>query len=258
MSICVDKVEWSISSLSCLLVSLLLLLPLSPDSGPAWAITLAWVTVFIQSVISLQIYSAPIYESFDTAFYGPGGNWALRNVLIRIAYRIPYVIFTCFVAALLPFFGDFIVLVGAMSVLPLNFVVTFILYAQVCTRRCNGGSNFLCFLIAEDGLEKLFIWQSRNRKNHHKLSLAERVRNVEEMLFVFDDAMWCGTPLEIYVACSRSSFLLFLGQSIGAGKQTSEFVVQILSLRHGRPFRCHHGRVLGCCAAIHYCGLHPL
>ena len=114
-------------------------------AGPTWAITLAWVAVFVQSVISLQIYSAPIYETFDTAFYGPGGNWAARNVLVRVLYRVPYVVITCFFAALLPFFGDFIVLIGAMSVLPLNFVVTFILYAQVCVKGADRLPFFFFF-----------------------------------------------------------------------------------------------------------------
>jgi amino acid permease len=100
-------------------------------SGPKWAITVAWLAVFIQSVVSLQIYSAPIYETIDTAFGRPGGPFTVYNILIRIVFRVPYIVFSCFFAALLPFFGDFIALIGALTVLPLNFVVTFLLTVEV-------------------------------------------------------------------------------------------------------------------------------
>lgn len=72
----------------------------------------------------LQIYACPIYETMDTAWGRKNeGTWSFFNITERFITRVLYMVLTTFVAALLPFFGDFIALTGSLSALPLDFVL---------------------------------------------------------------------------------------------------------------------------------------
>lgn len=93
-------------------------------SGPKWAITLAWVAAWTQTIVSLQIYGAPMYEMCDTYFYKDGGDWTVHNMILRFFSRGLYWALTTFVAMLLPYFGDFVPLAGASSAFPLVFAGT--------------------------------------------------------------------------------------------------------------------------------------
>lgn len=118
---------------------------LTSISGPRWAKTVAYVAVFIQTIVSFQIYASPVFEAFDT-WYGEAQVWSNRNIVFRFVYRweaLPtyytarsvkwsskltnlsgiitdtntllcicrsiFVVMLAFIAALLPFFGDFVV-----------------------------------------------------------------------------------------------------------------------------------------------------
>ena len=61
------------------------------------------------------------------------GTWSIWNVSQRFVTRTIYIALTTFVAALLPFFGDFIALTGSLSVLPLDFVLVLAMTMKV---RC--------------------------------------------------------------------------------------------------------------------------
>lgn len=54
-------------------------------------------------LLGLQMYSMPVFDMIEAAFR----NWGLtRNKLVtRLFMRSLYVVFTCFVAVSLPFFG---------------------------------------------------------------------------------------------------------------------------------------------------------
>lgn len=106
-------------------------------SGPNWAKTIAYLGVFIQIIVSFQVYASPIFEAFDT-WYGDARVWSAKNILYRFVYRTVFVAVLAFVAALLPFFGDFVALIGSLSVLPLAFTLTLAMYVKVNRARMNG------------------------------------------------------------------------------------------------------------------------
>ena len=80
----------------------------------------------------LQIYACPIYETMDTPLgKSSQGTWSLWNTAERFVTRTLYMVLTTFVAALLPFFGDFIALTGSLSVLPLDFCLVLAMTLKV-------------------------------------------------------------------------------------------------------------------------------
>ncbi|KAK6929431.1 Amino acid transporter, transmembrane domain [Dillenia turbinata] len=97
---------------------------LNSVSGPAWLKTVANVSAFLQTVIALHIFASPMYEYLDTK-YGrvQGSALEFRNLSFRIMVRGGYLAINTFVAALLPFLGDFMSLTGAISTFPLTFIL---------------------------------------------------------------------------------------------------------------------------------------
>ena len=80
----------------------------------------------------MQIYACPIYETMDTAWGRKHeGTWSFFNITERFVTRVLYMVLTTFVAALLPFFGDFIALTGSLSALPLDFVLVLAMTLKV-------------------------------------------------------------------------------------------------------------------------------
>ncbi len=55
----------------------------------------------------MQIYSAPIMETFETKLLDQkGGLWAFKNWFTRTALRCFYIFLAAFFAAMFPYFGD--------------------------------------------------------------------------------------------------------------------------------------------------------
>lgn len=55
----------------------------------------------------VQIYSAPIMETFETKLLDQkGGLWAFKNWFTRTALRCFYIFLAAFFAAMFPYFGD--------------------------------------------------------------------------------------------------------------------------------------------------------
>lgn len=105
---------------------------LSNLSGPKWAVTVAFVAAWLQIIVSVQIYGAPIYELCDTSFGRMGeSTWSLYNIAVRVISRGLYWGLTTFVAMLLPYFGDFVPLAGSSSVFPCIFAATLAMTAIV-------------------------------------------------------------------------------------------------------------------------------
>lgn len=101
-------------------------------SGPSWALALIWLGVFTQTLAVFQLYCTPVFEAVDSSLYDKlSGPWSPYNIAVRTSFRVPYIFATAFVAALLPFFGDFSSLIGALCILPLSFVITFLLHLEV-------------------------------------------------------------------------------------------------------------------------------
>lgn len=51
----------------------------------------------------MQMYSMPVFDMIEAAFRAWG--WTRRKIITRLLMRTLYVVFTCFVAVTLPFFG---------------------------------------------------------------------------------------------------------------------------------------------------------
>ncbi|DBA99266.1 TPA: Proline transporter [Trebouxia sp. C0006] len=122
------------------------------NSGPTWAIALAYVAAAAQIVVSFHIYACPIYETMDTAWgRKQEGTWSIFNISERFITRVMYLALTTFVAALLPFFGDFIALTGSLSALPLDFVLvlamTLKVYGKSTPMWLNIINGTLCVLL---------------------------------------------------------------------------------------------------------------
>lgn len=101
-------------------------------SGPIWVKAVANLAAFLQSVIALHIFASPMYEYLDTKYgRGTGSAFSFHNVSFRVLVRGGYITITTFVAALLPFLGDFMSLTGALSVFPLTFVLANRMYLTV-------------------------------------------------------------------------------------------------------------------------------
>lgn len=56
------------------------------------------------------------------------GEFSLRNTLSRLIFRSLSVIIATALAAMLPFFGDIMALVGAFGCIPLDFILPMIFY----------------------------------------------------------------------------------------------------------------------------------
>ncbi|XP_028779743.1 proline transporter 3-like [Neltuma alba] len=91
--------------------------------GPVWLKATANIAAFLQSGIALHIFASPMYEFLDTKYGITGSPLALKNLSFRVLVRGGYLAFNTFVAALLPFLGDFMSLTGAISTFPLTFIL---------------------------------------------------------------------------------------------------------------------------------------
>jgi amino acid permease len=106
---------------------------LMPDSGPAlaptWLLGVAVLFVLLQLLAIGLVYSQVAYEimeknSADVA----QGRFSRRNLIPRLLFRTLYLAFCAFIAAMLPFFGDIVGVVGAVGFIPLDFVLPVLMY----------------------------------------------------------------------------------------------------------------------------------
>ncbi|WCJ19755.1 proline transporter 1 [Euphorbia peplus] len=110
---------------------------LSSVNGPAWVKAVANITAFLQAVIALHIFASPMYEYLDTRFGIKGNPLAARNLTFRLGVRGGYLAVNTFVAALLPFLGDFMSLTGAISTFPLTFILANHMYLVAKGEKLN-------------------------------------------------------------------------------------------------------------------------
>lgn len=71
-----------------------------------------------------------MYEYLDTRYGITGSALAPRNFGFRVMVRGGYLALNTFVAALLPFLGDFMSLTGAISTFPLTFILANHMYLK--------------------------------------------------------------------------------------------------------------------------------
>ncbi|KAF0923526.1 hypothetical protein E2562_006409 [Oryza meyeriana var. granulata] len=104
-----------------------------PDSGqalaPTWLLGLAVVFVLLQLLAIGLVYSQVAYEIMEkNSADATRGKFSRRNVVPRLLLRTLYLAFCAFMAAMLPFFGDIVGVVGAVGFIPLDFVLPVVMY----------------------------------------------------------------------------------------------------------------------------------
>lgn len=109
--------------------------------GPVWVKALANISAFLQSVISLHIFASPMYEYLDTRFGVKGSALNVKNLSSRIGLRGGYLTINTFVAAFLPFLGDFMSLTGAISTFPLTFILANHMYLVAKKEKLSGSQK---------------------------------------------------------------------------------------------------------------------
>ncbi|KAH9325595.1 hypothetical protein KI387_005773 [Taxus chinensis] len=111
---------------------------LNSVQGPKWVKTMANAAAFLQTVIALHIFASPMYEYLDTRLGRSNESmYSVYNWSVRLVGRGTYLTINTFVAALLPFLGDFMNLTGAISTFPLTFVLANHMYIKVKGKKLN-------------------------------------------------------------------------------------------------------------------------
>jgi hypothetical protein len=106
---------------------------LMPDSGPAlaptWLLGVAVLFVLLQLLAIGLVYSQVAYEIIEKSSADAArGRFSPRNLAPRLLLRTLYLAFCAFMAAMLPFFGDIVGVVGAVGFIPLDFVLPVLMY----------------------------------------------------------------------------------------------------------------------------------
>lgn len=87
---------------------------------------------YVCNFFVVQIYASPIYEFMDTYFEKSGSHeWSTHSVVVRLITRTTYIMLSTFLGALLPFFGDFVFLTGALAAFPLEAGLVHHMYLKV-------------------------------------------------------------------------------------------------------------------------------
>ncbi|KAF3337241.1 proline transporter 2-like protein [Carex littledalei] len=101
-------------------------------SGPTWAKVLINGTAFLQSIMSQHMFVAPIHEALDTRFQRLNeGMFSKYNLICRFFVRLLFFGFNILVAALFPFMGDFVNLIGSFALFPLTFVFPSMIFLKI-------------------------------------------------------------------------------------------------------------------------------
>jgi len=80
----------------------------------------------------LQVYCRPTYEYFEMKFCDVRrSRFSKRNLFARFCITLVYNVIITFLAALIPFFGDFVALVGAIGFIPMDFLLPIIMWLRV-------------------------------------------------------------------------------------------------------------------------------
>ncbi|OEL23981.1 putative GABA transporter 2 [Dichanthelium oligosanthes] len=121
---------------------------LMPDTGPwlapTWLLILAVVLVLLQLIAIALVYSQVAYEIIETKSADAArGRFSRRNLVPRVALRTAYVAGCAFVAAMLPFFGEIIAVVGAVGYIPLDVVIPVAMYNMALARRIRRSPAYL-------------------------------------------------------------------------------------------------------------------
>uniref|UniRef100_A0A383VUM2 Amino acid transporter transmembrane domain-containing protein n=2 Tax=Tetradesmus obliquus TaxID=3088 RepID=A0A383VUM2_TETOB len=97
--------------------------------GPQWAVTLALLLAVVQIMGCYQIYTRPTYECIELLLArhqeGPLSPW---NASMRLLITSVYMLVVTTICCMIPFFIDFVALVGALGFTPLDFILPVLLF----------------------------------------------------------------------------------------------------------------------------------
>lgn len=77
---------------------------------------------------AMQVYTMPVFEAVEGYLQRHYPALDARPVLLRLTFRSFYVLLAALVAAVLPFFGDLMGLIGAIGFTPMTFVMPAVLW----------------------------------------------------------------------------------------------------------------------------------
>lgn len=123
---------------------------------PYWLVFTANLFIAVHLFGAYQVFAQPIFAVVEeklrnkwptNKLLNTEYNFGFRLSLLRLVWRSVYVAFTTFVAMLLPFFNDFVGLLGAMSFWPLTvYFPTEMYFARSKIPRWSGKGLWLQIL----------------------------------------------------------------------------------------------------------------
>ncbi|MCL7024712.1 hypothetical protein MKW94_025065 [Papaver nudicaule] len=94
---------------------------------PKWFLLLTNVLIVLQLSAVSVVYLQPTNELLERRFSDPkSAEFSARNAIPRLISRSLSVVLAVTTAAMLPFFGDIIALIGALGFTPLDFILPFV------------------------------------------------------------------------------------------------------------------------------------
>ncbi|XP_068652220.1 probable proline transporter 2 [Aristolochia californica] len=107
-------------------------------SGPKWAKVLINATVFLQSTISQQMFVAPIHEALDTHFLKLEESIYSKENRKRVTLlRALFFGANSLIAAMFPFMGDFVNLLGSFTLFPLTFIFPSMIFIKIRGKKAR-------------------------------------------------------------------------------------------------------------------------
>ncbi|PWA37538.1 transmembrane amino acid transporter family protein [Artemisia annua] len=96
---------------------------------PRWFNMMTNIFTILQLSAVTVVYLQPTNEVLERAFADPNSSeFSARNVIPRLISRSLSVIIATTIAAMLPFFGDIMALIGAFGFMPLDFVLPVVFF----------------------------------------------------------------------------------------------------------------------------------
>ncbi|KAL0538625.1 hypothetical protein IC582_022775 [Cucumis melo] len=96
---------------------------------PSWFLIITNIFCLLQVSAVTSVYLQPTNEAFEKQFADPNKRqFSIRNVIPRLISRSLSVVIATILAAMLPFFGDLMALIGAFGFIPLDFIMPMLFY----------------------------------------------------------------------------------------------------------------------------------
>ncbi|KAJ4973569.1 hypothetical protein NE237_006743 [Protea cynaroides] len=96
---------------------------------PKWFLLMTNAFTLLQVSATTVIYLQPTNEIFEQTFADPTSpQFSTRNIIPRLLSRSFSVVVATLIAAMFPFFGDIMAFIGAVGIIPLDFILPMVFY----------------------------------------------------------------------------------------------------------------------------------